>query len=67
MLPVEEVALGCGYKELTPIRVWTGVSLGNVKMRGKPTWTAVPSTEDLDPYASPGSFRPNEWLSTAAR
>lgn len=67
VLPVEEVTLGCSYKELTPIRVWTGVSLKDVKMRMKLTWTAVPLTEDQGPYASPGSFRPNRGLNTAAR
>lgn len=32
MLPIEEVALGCSYEELTAIRVWTGVSLEDVRM-----------------------------------
>lgn len=31
MLPVEEVALGCSYEELTAICVRTGVSLGELE------------------------------------
>lgn len=64
MLPIEEVTLGCSYEELTAVRVWTGVGLEGVKIRKTTTWGAVPSTGDLDPYASLGSFRPNNRLST---
>jgi hypothetical protein len=67
MLPVEEITLVCSYEELTPIRVWTGVCLKDVKLCKKTTWTSVPSIEDLGPYASPGSFRPDKRLSTAVR
>lgn len=65
MLPVEEVTLGCGYEELTPIRVWTGVGLEDIEMRKTTTRETVPSTGDQGPYASPGSFRPNKRLSAA--
>lgn len=64
MLPIEEVTLGCSYEELTAVRVGTGVGLEDAKIRKTTTWTAVPLTEDLNPYASPGSFRPDNRLST---
>jgi len=64
MLPIEEVTLGCSYEELTPIRAWTGVCLEDVEMRKTTTRGTVPSTGDLRPYASLGSFRPNKMLST---
>lgn len=65
MFPVEEITLIRCYEELTTIRVWTGVSLEKcVELRKTTSWVTLPSTGDLGQYASPGSFRPDERLST---